>query len=109
MLGPLRGSLLRIQEARRRLLETAERVRDVARLNGGGEDAAAQFQASTTLRREIEGLAADGVILRDAETGLVDFPADREGRLVYLCWRLGEDRVGHWHEVDAGLGGRRPL
>lgn len=109
MLGGLRESLARIRDARDRLLETAEPVRGVARRNGGGPDAAAQFEASTTLRREVEGLSAQGIILRDAESGLIDFPSERDGRPVYLCWRLGEDRVGHWHEVDAGLGGRRPL
>ena len=41
--------------------------------------------------------------------GLVDFPAVMDGREVYLCWRLGEAEVGHWHELDAGFRGRRPL
>jgi hypothetical protein len=39
----------------------------------------------------------------------VDFPADRQGRTVYLCWRLGEEHVGWYHEVTSGFGGRRPL
>lgn len=44
-----------------------------------------------------------------AEHGLVDFPTRFEGRTVYLCWRLGEERILAWHEVDAGFAGRRPL
>ena len=55
---------------------------------------------------EIEGL---GVILRDPETGLVDFASVREGEQIYLCWRLGEDRIGHFHPRDTGFMGRRPL
>jgi hypothetical protein len=39
----------------------------------------------------------------------VDFPAERDGRPVYLCWRLGEPSVQFWHEIDAGFVGRRPL
>lgn len=50
-----------------------------------------------------------GVILKDLEAGLVDFPAHRNGREVYLCWRLGEDHIRWWHEVDSGFAGRQPL
>jgi hypothetical protein len=42
-------------------------------------------------------------------TGLVDFRTMRDGRAVYLCWRLGEDAIRYWHELDAGFAGRRPL
>jgi hypothetical protein len=50
-----------------------------------------------------------GVELKDYFTGLVDFPSLRNGRLVYLCWRLGEAEVAHWHELDAGFAGRQRL
>ncbi len=50
-----------------------------------------------------------GVTLRDIESGLIDFQALVNGRPVCLCWRLGEDDVGWWHELDAGFGGRRTL
>jgi hypothetical protein len=43
------------------------------------------------------------------ENGLVDFPSTFQGRWVYLCWQRGEDRVGFWHEVDSGYGGRREI
>jgi hypothetical protein len=49
------------------------------------------------------------VQLRDIETGLVDFPALVNGRPVWLCWRLGEPQVGWWHELSAGVTGRRPI
>ncbi|HEX9896005.1 MAG TPA: DUF2203 domain-containing protein [Gemmatimonadales bacterium] len=57
----------------------------------------------------VEELQALGVELKDFEQGLVDFYALREDRLVYLCWRLGEDHITHWHEVDEGFPGRRPV
>jgi hypothetical protein len=50
-----------------------------------------------------------GVVLREIQTGLVDFPALVSGRQVWLCWRLGEDEVGWWHELSEGFGGRRRL
>ncbi len=50
-----------------------------------------------------------GCLFRGFEEGLIDFPALREGREVFLCWRHGEAEVSHWHEVDAGFPGRQPL
>jgi hypothetical protein len=50
-----------------------------------------------------------GVELKDPATGLIDFPSLREGRVVYLCWRLGEAAIEYWHELDTGFGGRQPL
>lgn len=54
-------------------------------------------------------VAESGAIIKDLEMGLLDFPALREGREVYLCWRLGEPRIGWWHEIETGLSGRQPL
>lgn len=54
-------------------------------------------------------LAESGAIVKDLDMGLLDFPHLREGREVYLCWRIGEERIAWWHEVDAGLSGRQPL
>jgi hypothetical protein len=50
-----------------------------------------------------------GVELKDYHTGLIDFPCLMDGREVYLCWKLGEPEVSHWHEVDAGFAGRKKL
>jgi hypothetical protein len=57
----------------------------------------------------IAELAELGVELKDPFQGLLDFRAEREGHDVYLCWKLGEDRVGHWHELEAGFAGRQPM
>ena len=61
------------------------------------------------LQRDLREIAARGIIVQDLGSGLVDFPSHRQGREVYLCWLRGEQRVGHWHETDAGFGGRQPL
>lgn len=49
------------------------------------------------------------ILIKDLQRGLVDFPALRDGREVFLCWEQGEERVAHWHELDAGYAGREPL
>ena len=74
--------------------------------------AAAALTASEPFHeaQRLSGRIADlGVILRDPETGLVDFAALREGEPIYLCWRLGEERIGYWHPRDTGFMGRMPL
>ena len=50
-----------------------------------------------------------GVELKSLDDGLIDFPSDRDGRVVYLCWRMGEERIAYWHEIDAGFPGRQPI
>jgi hypothetical protein len=50
-----------------------------------------------------------GIELKDLGEGLVDFPAMREGRTVFLCWKLGEPEVGFWHEITTGVAGRQPV
>jgi hypothetical protein len=57
----------------------------------------------------IEGIQALGVELKDAELGLIDFPAVIDGEAVYLCWQFGEDRVRFWHRRAEGFQGRRLL
>jgi hypothetical protein len=66
-------------------------------------------RASATIRQRALELDARGVELKDPATGLIDFRSRRQGRIVYLCWRLGEPRIDWWHELDAGFPGRQPL
>lgn len=66
-------------------------------------------QAVVRLNALYDELALVGCELKDWATGLVDFPAEYEGRPIWLCWKLGEDAVGHWHEINVGLAGRRPI
>jgi hypothetical protein len=61
------------------------------------------------LRALIEELDGVGVQLKDPERGLIDFPALHEGRLILLCWHLGEPGVAYWHELDGGYAGRAPV
>jgi hypothetical protein len=108
-LPDLREALARMREARQVILRSAERVQAAVARNGGGREGKEYSDAMSLLRDEVERISKDGIILRDVETGLVDFPSERDGRLVYLCWRLGEEQVAFWHDVDTGFPGRRSL
>ena len=48
-------------------------------------------------------------MLKDPQMGLIDFPTLRDGELVELCWKLGEEKIGHWHRIGEGFAGRKPL
>ena len=61
------------------------------------------------LQEYVEELRELGVEPKGAVEGLVDFPAQLDGRPIYLCWKLGEPEVLYWHEIDAGFAGRQPL
>jgi len=66
-------------------------------------------KAAAGLNHLIERVQEMDCELKDIDQGLVDFRAEREGREVYLCWKLGEPDIRWWHELDAGFAGRRPL
>jgi hypothetical protein len=84
--------------------------------NGGGYvagDLNAAQGALRSLAEEVAGcveeLVALGVQVKDLDSGLVDFPAVRDGEPVLLCWRVGEEQVGYWHGLADGFAGRRPI
>ena len=77
--------------------------------NGGGTAGRVVSGAFLSMRSALVELREMEIVLRDLDRGLVDFPAMREDREVYLCWEEGEDSVGFWHEPESGYGGRRPL
>jgi hypothetical protein len=105
----LRELLPRIREARRALIEASERITEAVAADGGGISGGDWFAAQERLRADLTALADEGILLRDPETGLVDFPAERDGERVFLCWRLGEDQIGFYHGEHGGFSGRRRL
>lgn len=112
LLPKLRRLLARAASEREALVDVmgdVERARDKAELGGGtvlGPEYLEHMFTFTGIVQEIESL---GVQIKDFRTGLVDFPYDHDGRIVYLCWKLDEDEIGWWHEVDSGFAGRQPL
>ena len=109
LLPELSERLLRIRDSRQRVIHAGERIRKEVEADGGGSEGSDYWLALETLRADVKHLGDLGVLLRDPETGLVDFPGEVEGRSAYLCWRLGEERVGFWHDLESGFAGRRPL
>ena len=57
----------------------------------------------------VDELSEIGCELKDYQMGLIDFVGRHEGRDVYLCWKLGEESITHWHELDSGFAGRQPV
>jgi len=110
LLPRLTELLTRLRNAFKAALEKASATgHKVASSNGS---ASAAMSASDSEREYVAVLGeveALGVIVRDADAGLVDFAAVRNGEAVYLCWRLGETHVDHWHPRDTGFSGRQPL
>jgi hypothetical protein len=103
--------LERLRAARVQLSDEDARAAlgEAAPSNGGGAPGRVVSEAFLELQRALGELQAVEVVLRDLERGLVDFPALRDGREVYLCWESGEDEIGYWHDLEAGYGGRQPL
>jgi hypothetical protein len=66
-------------------------------------------ELSARLRQAIESIQEIGCLVKDLDTGLVDFPTMFQDREVYLCWKLGESGISFWHEVEAGFRGRKPI
>ncbi len=77
--------------------------------NGGNPTLSKLVQAFDKLDRLMHRILDLGVLIKDINTGLLDFPALRDGRAVYLCWKFGEDRIEFWHEIDSGFTGREPI
>lgn len=65
--------------------------------------------AARTLKSVVEKITEMGVQIKDADTGLIDFPTLYKDREVYLCWRLGEESIGFWHHVEDGFRGRQAI
>ena len=106
--------LAKIQRAHRKLSkfsDEAKKASEAAEQGGGGiQNGAAYATALTELTIQLSDLEGLGVQLKDFERGLIDFPSLRDGRVVLLCWQMGEgDELEWWHDVDAGFAGRTPL
>ena len=114
LLPKVRTIVQRIQRAHDKVSqfrEDAKKAAEAAEQGGGGmTNGVAYAAALTALTIEIQELESLGVQLKDFERGLVDFPSLRDGRVVLLCWQMGEgDELEWWHDVDAGFAGRTPL
>ncbi len=116
--GPL---VERLVEDRRALVELGGALEEMQALIGGnggsldpsrvGELQEAVAHAASALASLVDEIQELGVQVKDLDRGLVDFPArhPETGETVLLCWELGEPEVGHWHDLEEGFAGRKPL
>jgi hypothetical protein len=103
-----------VRDAHARLISLGQQAREaIAALDanaGGSYPGPDVARPLVELSRAVGELEAVDIVLRDFDRGLIDFPALRDGREVYLCWLVDdEDAIGFWHEPEAGFAGRRPL
>ncbi len=96
------------EELEARGSELAE-VLDSAKSNGGGKKADYHFAQNQKIQRLLDQVEKKGVLVKDLERGLVDFPHLRGGQEVFLCWMIGEKQIGFWHDLESGFAGRQPL
>jgi hypothetical protein len=115
LLPTVRRIVARIARAHERVAASRESAKSVAEsvhATGGGfmPGGANYVRALTSLVEGATELESLGVQLKDYERGLIDFPAMRDGRVVLLCWQLGEgNQIEWWHDLETGYAGRQPL
>jgi hypothetical protein len=113
---PVAERLVAVRARMRELERSQAELANAIGGNGGGY-AATDLNAAQT---ELGGLAdvalacVDkleelGVVLKDLDLGLLDFPSERDGAAVLLCWQVGEDSVATWHGLEEGYAGRKPI
>jgi hypothetical protein len=120
------SALAEVRPAAERLVALRARMRELAGTQGesilaiGGNGVGYAVSDLNAARQELEQLAEQvaaavveleslGVVVKDLDLGLLDFPGVRGGKEVELCWQVGEDTVGHWHPREAGYRGRKPI
>jgi hypothetical protein len=113
---PLVESMVAHRKALSAAVERQEQLTATIAGNGGGlppqelADVQAEIEREAgEIARCIDGIQEFGVLVKDLDSGLVDFPALREGLEVLLCWRLGEDEIRYWHGLEEGFAGRKEL
>ena len=97
------------REAIRERAPYVEPILQASARNGGGKVGSEYGVEAYNLYLAIERIRELGVLLKDLNTGLLDFPHEKDGHVVFLCWHPPEERIGYWHEIEAGYRGRQPL
>ena len=86
-----------------------QKARERAPFDGFSKFGVRYVESVSHLMFLINQIKEMGVVLKDVDKGLCDFPYMRQGRVVYLCWQLGEASIGYWHDIETGFAGREPL
>ncbi len=112
LIPQLQSHLTTVQQRKAVLARTREEVRKASSKAhyGGGTAVGAHYVTSLQdISANLRAIHELGVVVKDIDLGLCDFPHVREGRVVYLCWKLGEREIRWWHELTTGYKDRCPL
>lgn len=109
LLPEVRERALLLRDAYAAMAGHHEKMRTLAPGNGGEQRPKDWMGSSSEFYKQMRWFEESGLVIRKIEEGLIDFPSEREGEEIFLCWRLGEDSVDHWHDTDSGFDGRQPL
>jgi hypothetical protein len=112
LIPKLRKLLSRVALEREALLDMRveiDQAREKAEFGGGSPMGSKYLRHLIRFSSAVQEIQYLGVLIKDFRSGLIDFPYEREGRIIYLCWKPDEDEIGWWHEVESGFAGRQPL
>ncbi len=105
LLREIREEWLRIKE----LNPEIQKTREKAMLDGYSPYGVEYVESVSHLMHVMSQVREMGVLIKDLDKGLVDFPYLKHERVVYLCWHLGEESIDYWHETESGFSSREPL
>jgi hypothetical protein len=111
-LDVIRPLMEEVQELRRKILDKQPEAWPAIQKsvgNGGNRALSSIVQDYEQLDALVHQIQDLGVLMKDINMGLLDFPTLKDGREVYLCWQYGEGEIAYWHEVEAGFAGRQPI
>jgi hypothetical protein len=112
LIPDLKVLLSRVQAERERMLGMRPELQKAQEgyLRDWGMPRGAEYiEILDAFQQAIKNIEDLGVLVKDFDIGLCDFPHQREGRVVYLCWKLDEEEISWWHDLEAGFAGRQPL
>ncbi len=108
-LRPLIKKVTKISNVLLEMQEEIKKVRSKASLGSGSYLGSSYLNNIVLLTTTIQEVENTGVLVKDYRTGLCDFPHLKDGRVIYLCWKMDEDEINYWHEIEAGFAGRQLL
>lgn len=112
LIPELEKNLTKVKLARTVLLHTKEEIKKAsanAQFGGGSVAGPRYIQALEQINDALHTIHETGVIVKDLESGLCDFPYLLDGKMVYLCWKMGEEKIEWWHDIHSGYAGRKAL
>ena len=112
LIPKLETFLSKVKNGRAILIHTKDEIKKAcanAEFGGGTVAGPRYITALEDMHENLQAIQEIGVIVKDLDLGLCDFPFYLDGRIVYLCWKLGEDRIEWWHEITTGFSERQPI